>query len=101
MAQHPIALPVLSCAGCALCCREQTEPPYLPTELDVLPRELRRQIEQHRPEPDANGKMPSGCYWLGADGKCLHYDERPLVCREFEMGGEDCVTLRVQQLRPG
>ena len=83
-----------------MCCREQTEPPYLPTELDVLPRELRRQIERHRPEPHADVGKPAGCYWLGADGKCLHYDERPLVCREFEMGGEDCLTLRKGHVPP-
>lgn len=100
MIENPIALPVLSCERCALCCREQTEPPYLPTELDVLPRELRRQIEQQQADPQTGGSKPAGCYWLGPDGKCLHYEQRPLVCREFEMGGEDCLTLRVQHLPP-
>ena len=96
MVRQPSSLPVLSCDHCAWCCKEQIEPPYLPTELDVLPRELRRQIDQHR--PDLSAKDPPGCYWLGADGKCLHYDQRPLVCREFEMGGEDCLTLRAKYL---
>jgi Fe-S-cluster containining protein len=34
------------------------------------------------------------CVWLAADGTCAHYDLRPYTCREFEVGGEDCLRLR-------
>lgn len=26
------------------------------------------------------------CAWLGEDGRCQHYDDRPDVCRDFEPG---------------
>ena len=35
------------------------------------------------------------CYWLDQDTKrCKHHDRRPAVCRDFEIGGDDCRRLR-------
>jgi Fe-S-cluster containining protein len=34
------------------------------------------------------------CFWLMPEGTCRHYEHRPEVCREFEVGGEDCLRIR-------
>ena len=35
------------------------------------------------------------CLWLDeATGRCRHYDLRPDVCKEFDVGGEDCIESR-------
>lgn len=28
------------------------------------------------------------------DGQCMIYENRPTVCRDFEVGGQDCLTAR-------
>lgn len=61
----------------------------MPTELDVLPRSLLAKLP---PDDDAPGCGP--CSWLGPDKACQHYTHRPEVCRQFEMGGEDCLEIR-------
>jgi hypothetical protein len=45
--------------------------------------------------PDCKGDVP--CIWLQPDGTCRHYDLRPAICREFEVGGEDCLRIRREQ----
>jgi Fe-S-cluster containining protein len=35
------------------------------------------------------------CLWFDpVSRKCRHYEHRPPVCREFEVGGEDCLAWR-------
>ena len=35
------------------------------------------------------------CIWFDPDTKgCSHYEHRPMICREFEVGGEDCLRIR-------
>jgi Fe-S-cluster containining protein len=35
------------------------------------------------------------CHWFDlATRRCGHYDQRPEACRMFEVGEDDCVTLR-------
>jgi len=37
------------------------------------------------------------CIWLDqATGKCKHYEHRPDVCRDFEVGGAGCIRRRVE-----
>ena len=86
----------VSCEGCAVCCHGEAVPPFLPTELDRLPRALAAGLDAHAVEeaPGREGKHAGPCTWLAADGKCRHYEDRPGVCREFERGGEDCLRLR-------
>lgn len=84
--------PVTSCDGCGQCCRNQPFPPFLWSFGDMPPdwarEELARQIVGRvRSEDDP-------CLWLAEDGTCSHYDERPEVCRDFEMGGEGCLRQR-------
>jgi uncharacterized protein len=85
-------LPVLSCAGCGMCCYIQRVPPYMETELDALPAELLKEWMKVS-EGVAEG-TEGPCVWLNGEKKCSHYEERPEVCRQFEMGGEDCREVR-------
>lgn len=34
------------------------------------------------------------CIWLGNDRRCMHYEWRPDVCREFEIGTSWCKAWR-------
>jgi uncharacterized protein YheU (UPF0270 family) len=83
-----------SCDGCGLCCRDQPVPPYMDTELDALPTALLAQVESPWFRQRAEGPRHAGCPWLNAAGKCGHYAYRPTACREYEMGGEECLALR-------
>jgi Fe-S-cluster containining protein len=70
----------------------------MPNELDVLSPPLRREVERATRE----GVPPGGCLWFDRAKKaCLHYDERPEVCRQFELGGEECVGLWSQVMMLG
>jgi Fe-S-cluster containining protein len=57
----------------------------MPTELDVLPAAILKVAGE------VEGCGP--CSWLVA-GKCGHYEHRPEVCRQFELGGEECLEIR-------
>ncbi len=85
-------LPVLSCDGCGMCCYIQRVPPYMETELDALPRELLK--EWMRVSEGVAEGTEGPCVWLNGEKKCSHYEERPEVCRQFEMGGEECREVR-------
>ena len=63
----------------------------------ALPDELKRELLTYRDRLAAGGKHPRGgvCLWLNeATGGCRHYDLRPSICREFEMGSEECHSWR-------
>jgi Fe-S-cluster containining protein len=32
--------------------------------------------------------------------KCLIYDKRPWICRDFKMGSKDCITERAKPIVP-
>lgn len=86
-------LPVLDCGGCGLCCGLQPSPPFLPTELDALAPGLVGDIEARL----ASRGFAAGaaCFWMDrGTRKCRHYEDRPEVCRQFELGGEDCLAMR-------
>ena len=35
------------------------------------------------------------CLWLDeATGRCKYYEHRPILCREFELGGDVCLSVR-------
>jgi Fe-S-cluster containining protein len=35
------------------------------------------------------------CLWLDPQTRrCRHYEHRPVVCRDFEVGGEECLAHR-------
>jgi Fe-S-cluster containining protein len=71
-----------------------------------LPPELERELREYwarlfaecrrgeRPYADDLGEP---CIWLEEDGTCRHYAHRPSVCRDFEVGGDDCRRFRRNQ----
>jgi Fe-S-cluster containining protein len=84
-------LPVISCEGCGACCSKQGTPPMLIEEYLALPKHLQWNRNKHASRYDYS--LP--CLWYDANLKrCSNYEHRGLVCREFEVGGPDCLTMR-------
>ena len=121
------ALPVITpadCEGCGACCRHVGHPMFYavinwetgrypagddyrpPDPLFVaLPVRLKHELVAYarRCLRDGEGDdYGEPCIWLTPDGTCRHYEHRPQVCRDFEMGGEDCLRFRREQgIGPG
>lgn len=106
----PIVKPT-SCQNCGACCGHMGYPPFVPmyedpehlTNSDPEWLELRESHPELAAEclqgaKDRRGDKELPCLWLDPVTKgCRHYEHRPQVCRDFEMGSEDCVGHR--QLR--
>ncbi len=85
------ALPVLDCTDCGKCCEKQGTPPMMKEEYDSLPSYLKWNIEDHNERYDYS--LP--CLWFDEVKKqCRHYNHRPQVCKDFEVGGEFCISMR-------
>ena len=81
---------VNNCDGCGACCRNQPFPPFMTRDGDTLPEVIVNELL-------AAGKREASdiCLWLDdATGRCKHYEHRPLLCREFELGGDVCLDVR-------
>jgi Fe-S-cluster containining protein len=93
---HSSAAPpaVTRCDGCGVCCREQNIPPYL-DEIDFIPPALQREVlEARKHEAELAGKP---CIWWDeGTRKCRHHEDRPNICREYEVGGELCMETRAR-----
>lgn len=83
---------VTTCEGCGACCKGQPYPPFMWIGVDVPPDDCRAVIEASIYAGDRDDSAP--CLWLGADDKCIRYEDRPEICRDFELGGEDCLYVR-------
>jgi Fe-S-cluster containining protein len=100
-------LPVLNCDGCGVCCRGQEALPvgwYLGSlasaaERAALPRELLVELEAMRDRFNAEGwPADAPCVWYDGETKrCRHHEYRPEICREFAVGGEDCLRVRAEE----
>jgi len=89
-------LPIIeSCDDCGACCEHMRFPPFIKGErielelIDDLAKELDLSIllgdVEDRP-----------CVWLHPDTKrCINYEHRPHVCRDFDLGGPDCIAAIV------
>lgn len=123
-------LPVITnCDACGACCLHLGTPPgyaaFFPADLadaeagrrrampedretfDRLPAAARRELADYyaavrRGEvADRTRNDDTPCLWYDAEAhRCRWHDFRPLVCREFEVGGEDCLRLRDECLAP-
>jgi len=91
---EPSAVVITKCDGCGVCCREQNIPPYL-DEIDFIPLALQKEvIEARKHEAELAGKP---CIWWDqATRKCRHHEDRPNICREYEVGGELCLETRAR-----
>ena len=80
----------ITCAACAaVCCRLEV---LCITETGV-PRRFTRRNPGGVPSMD---RLADGwCAALDRDSlRCRIYEQRPLICREFEEGGPDCIEER-------
>jgi Fe-S-cluster containining protein len=65
----------------------------------AMPANLRRELTRYfvalyRRRP-GTGREGLPCLWYDIETRrCRNYDWRPLACREFEIGGEDCLRHR-------
>jgi Fe-S-cluster containining protein len=111
------ALPVITkddCRGCGACCRHMGHPTFVRPDGGLaaeeqwltLPEDLKAEIIGYMARMkeeylaglrEANDDYGEPCCWLGPDGECKNYEHRPQVCRDFEVGGEDCLRFRHQQ----
>ena len=92
----------IACEGCGVCCERVGYPPFLigMSQADArfalleqafpqLADEVRQAAAERRRE---NGLS---CVWLDPETKrCRHYDLRPRICRDFELGSPKCLELR-------
>jgi Fe-S-cluster containining protein len=96
------------CNNCGLCCMHMRTPPFYgegDPSWAALPPELRAEIDQWVPlEPGTSPRHDwmvahdgpvNPCIWLDlVTGRCRHYEHRPDVCREFEVGSTSCRESR-------
>lgn len=93
-------LTVLDCSNCGACCREMNAPPFYSHSGDdeswnVLPEHLKREVNERIDAICDTVPDGSPCCWLDLETmKCRHYEWRPDICRDFELGGEDCRRIR-------
>lgn len=93
------------CEDCGLCCEGvgspvllyQTNPGTGANSLrpDDLPAELIEEIDEHF-QGLARGEEPQEyCLWFDPERRaCRHYQWRPQICRDYEMGGTSCLERR-------
>lgn len=99
-----------TCDGCGLCCEGigspvvlyttrpgfETKHPFRPVG---LPQELILQIDEHFMGLFRGQEPQERCLWFDAVARrCRHYEWRPQVCRDYELGGSACVALRREHL---
>lgn len=108
------ANPFVSCDGCGACCMMQQSPPMYVYWLDIpeseenrddedwrcanaLPEPLKEELREYRRrrrdgEPDSDDLA---CIWLDQSTmKCKHYEHRPSICRDFQVGSDECLGWR-------
>jgi len=116
-----VPLPVIAdCGDCGACCTHIGTPPGFAPWFPPPGKTLADTafVRRHNPDAAIVAKMPreviaslrggfdeawrtnrSGqefpCFWFDpATRKCLHWEHRPTVCRDLEVGGEECRAHR-------
>jgi Fe-S-cluster containining protein len=97
---------VTDCGQCGVCCTEQAGLPiswylgaYPLGDKGTLPGALLAEMEATLAEWQAGFFPPdhSPCVWYdAATRRCRHYEHRPQICRDFEVGGEGCLRWRAR-----
>jgi Fe-S-cluster containining protein len=102
------SLPIIeSCDGCGACCMVVTRPPFYRV-FDEEGEEAWERLRRERPDimaaflADSKARKERGgpyygtpCIWFDEETRrCRHYEYRPLACREFPIGEEDCLDAR-------
>ena len=91
---------VRDCDGCFACCMKAGSPPFeTREELDSIPKHLRRELERYfskieKNEIQSRSVLFLPCLWLDEEkGECTNYDYRPKICRDFQVGGQECIQF--------
>lgn len=85
------SLPILTCDDCGVCCMQIGTPPYTGIDGDVPPPWLEWNVNRHCDRLDR--RLP--CIWYDLKTRrCQHYEHRPQICRDFEVGCFDCLEFR-------
>ncbi|WP_111669828.1 YkgJ family cysteine cluster protein [Algoriphagus litoralis] len=85
---HEDTFQELDCLDCANCCKT-TSPIFIQTDIDRLAKVFRMKSSEFidaylfRDEEGDYVLRSSPCPFLGADNKCLVYEDRPKACREY------------------
>ena len=102
-----------SCDGCGLCCEGIGSPvllyasrpgigephPFRPTD---LPRELIEEIDFHFSGLTRGQEPLARCFWFDPESRrCRHYEHRPQLCRDYELGGPACLGRRREAVQNG
>jgi len=96
-----------SCDGCGACCLVVTQPPFYQVFEDEG-EEAWERLKRDRPDlfadlladgqrrrADGDPSYGTPCFWFDVETrKCRHYEFRPHVCQEFEIGSFDCHDAR-------
>lgn len=108
-----ISLPLLppeSCDGCGLCCEgigspvllyasRPGLPPQHPFRPADLPQNLIEEIDHHFAGLTRGQEPQDRCLWFDPVGRaCLHYEFRPQICRDYELGARACLQRRRDEL---
>lgn len=95
-----------SCADCGFCCEGIGSPivlyasrpsshgphPFRPAD---LPAELIAEIDEHFVGLFRGQEPQERCLWFDPVARqCQHYEFRPQICRDYELGGSECRRLR-------
>ncbi len=95
-----------SCDGCGLCCEGIGSPvalyvsrtgwsgvhPFRPVD---IPEDLIREIDDHFGGLFRGQEPQERCLWFDPVARqCRHYEWRPQVCRDYELGGDACLARR-------
>ncbi len=93
--------PSVSCEGCGACCLHMSTPPFVDAEdLARVPKPLLDSVYRYLDERDKAGISDHHpCIWLDVETRrCRHHECRPNVCRDFDIGEEDCLAARKRVL---
>jgi Fe-S-cluster containining protein len=86
----------VTCEGCGVCCTEVPVPPYL-DEIDFIPPALQREVYAARLiEEQLIAEKRACIWWDRSTKKCTHHEDRPNICREYEVSGELCLETRAK-----
>lgn len=108
--------PPKSCEGCGACCREMHSPPgwamYAGPAADywieradpededwqifqAIPEPVKQELREFYANDNLDGDPHDPCFWYDPETKgCRHYEHRPTICREFEIGEPACHRWR-------
>ena len=99
-------LPPATCDDCGLCCQGIGSPVLLyasrphyadphPFRPANLPRELVDEIDFHFSGLLRGQEPQESCLWYDATTRqCKHYEYRPQICHDYELGGRECLKQR-------